>query len=177
MKKYLIIFLLILLSLSGCLFLEELTQFNMEYSESMEIPSTFGINLPFNLFTPAIETNSETTFAINDTRKDLIEEISLTTLRLTLTSPSNADFSFLKSIEIYMSTDSLPEIKIAWKNEIPNDLGTILDLETGSEDLKDYIKEDDFGLRINTVTDELLMTTHTLDLYSVFFVDARILGQ
>jgi hypothetical protein len=165
------------LSLSGCKEIDKLTQFNMDYNETVVILSSTGINLPFNLFTPDVESNSESTFSVNDTRKDLVEEIRLTKLDLTLTSPSNGDFSFLKSIEIFISADGLSEVKIAWKENIPSDVDNYIELETSDTDLKEYIKKDKFKLRLNTVTDELITSDQHIDIHSVFFVDAKILGQ
>ena len=65
---------------TACDKLDELTKFDMEYSQRATIPSSAGIDLPFDVFTPEMETNSESTFEVNDTRKDLIEEIKLTEL-------------------------------------------------------------------------------------------------
>jgi hypothetical protein len=174
MKKIILV-LCITLSVLGCKKIDELTQFDMEFNETTVIPSTIGINLPFNIFTPDIETNSESTFEVNDTLKDFIEEIILTTLDLTITSPSNADFSFLKSINVYISTEGLNEVKIAWKENVPSEV-TLLNLDVTGVDLKEYIKADKFSLRLNTETDELLASDHHIDVHSVFFVDAKILG-
>lgn len=176
MKKLILVFGCIILTTFGCKKLDKLTQFDMEFNETFVIPSSTGINLPINILTPDISTNSESAFAVNDTRKDLVEEIKLTTLTLTLTSPTNADFSFLKSISVYISAEGLTETKIAWKDNIPNDVGGVLVLELTGVDLKEFIKKDNFALRMNTVTDELLTSDHSIDLHSVFFVDAKILG-
>ena len=166
----------IIISIFGCNVIDKLTQFDMVFNETAVIPSSTGINLPFNILTPDIETNSESTFAVNDTRKDLVEEIILKTLDLRITSPSNADFSFLKSINLYISAVGLNEVKIAWKDNIPSD-ATILNLDVTGVDLKEYIKADKFSLRLNTETDELLASDYHIDIHSVFFVDAKILGQ
>ena len=123
-----------------------------------------------------METNSESTFAVNDTRKDLIEEIKLTDLELVMISPEEADFSFLNSIEVYISADGLEEILIANLDEVPEDAGNVITLDTSDTDLKEYIKKDEFSLRLNTVTDELMSTDHELEVNSTFFVDAKILG-
>jgi len=93
----------------------------MEYSQRATIPSSTGINLPFDIFTPEMETNSESKFSVNDTRKDLIEEITLTELELVIISPDTADFSFLNSIEVYISADGLEEIQIASLSEVSQD--------------------------------------------------------
>jgi hypothetical protein len=96
-------------------------------------------------------------------------------LDLTITSPSNADFSFLKSINVYISAEGLNEVKIAWKENVPSDV-TLLSLDVTGVDLKEYIKADKFSLRLNTETDELLASDHHIDVHSAFFVDAKILG-
>lgn len=168
---------LFLFLLIGCKKLDKLTQFNMEYNETVVIQSTTGVNLPFNIGTPDIESNSESTFAVNDTRKDLIEEIILKQLDLTLTTPSNGDLGFLKDIEIYIKADGLSEEKVAWKNDIPTNVDKYIELETTSKDLKEYIKKDNFSLKVTTTTDELITSDHHINIHSVFFVDAKILGQ
>ncbi|WP_149274564.1 hypothetical protein [Pareuzebyella sediminis] len=160
----------------GCDKIDDLTKFNMEYATEVTIPSSTGIDLPFDLFTPEMETNSESQFEVNDTRKDLIEQIKLTELLLTITSPSNADFSFLESIDIYISAEGLDEIKIASEASVDPDTGNTLDVDVIDIDIKEYIKKDKFNLRLNTVTDEVMSTDHKIEVHSIFFVDAKILG-
>jgi hypothetical protein len=160
----------------GCKQIDKLTQFNMDYEETVTIPSTIGINVPFNMFTPDITTNSEETFEINDTRKDLIEEIVLKEMTMEVINPAGEDFSFLKSVEIFISAEDLDEQKIAWKDDTGTNPGSKIELETSSADLKDYIKKDSFTLRIKTVTDELLLSDYDIKIDSKFFVDAKILG-
>jgi hypothetical protein len=127
--------------LSSCKKLDEYTKFEMDFNEKTVIPSSTGVNLPFNVFSPDIETDSENTFAINDTRKDLIEEIHLTQLDLRLTSPSNSDFSFLESISIFISAEGLSELKIAWKDEVDPNTDDTLILDIADDDLQEYIKK------------------------------------
>jgi len=134
MKNNLIFYLMMFISLWGCKKLDKLTHFTLKYNETIIIPSSFGINLPVNIFTPDIESNSESEFKINNTRKDLIEEINLTSLKLIISSPSNADFGFLQSVNLYLNAEELPETKIAWKNEIPDDIGNELELEVTGDD-------------------------------------------
>ncbi len=96
---------------------------------------------------------------------------------MTIQSPSNGKFGFLKSVEIYISAQGLPEEKIAWKNNIPSDIGNYLELETSGADLKEYIKKDKYTLRLSTVTDEILTSDHQINVHSIFTVDAKVLGQ
>jgi hypothetical protein len=176
MKKPLLIAAILIIGSFGCKELDKLTQFDIEYNEEVVIPSTIGMDLPFNVATPDISTDSESKFSVNDTRKGLIEFISLKSMTLDLTQPADGDFGFLKSISIYIKADGLDEIKIAWLDEVPADPGATLDLDTSDEDLQEYIKMDSFSLRVNTVTDEIITSDHHIDIKSVFFVDAKILG-
>lgn len=176
MLRHTLFTLFIVITFCSCDKLDELTKFDIEYSQRATIPSSTGIDLPFDVFTPETETNSESEFEINDTRKDLIEEIRLTQLELVIISPDGADFSFLESISVFISADGLDEIQIASLAEVSDNTGTRLNLDTSDIDLKDYIKSDKFSLRLNTVTDELLSTDHELEVNSTFFVDAKILG-
>lgn len=164
-----------LLLVFSCKKIDKLTQFDMDYDSSVTVESTLGINVPFNIYTPDITTNSESTFESNNTHKDLIESISLKTMTMSISNPAGDDFSFLKSIEIYISADGLSDVKIAWKDDI-SDNTTELNLETSSTDLKDYVKKDSFKLKVTTTTDEVLTHDYTIDIHSVFFVDAKILG-
>lgn len=163
--------------LFGCKKIDKFTQFNLEYTETFTIPSSVGMNLPFNFISPDIETNSTTEFEINDTRKDLIEEIKLTKLELTLNSPSSSDFSFLKSAEIFISADGLSDAKVAFIEDVPNNVGKNLSLQTTEADLQEYIKKDKFELQLKVVTDKIIAADHEIESYAVFYVDAKILGQ
>ncbi len=167
---------IIILVSNSCNKIDQFTQFNMDFNNEIIIPSSTGINLPINLSTPEMETNSESTFEINDTRKDLIEEIRLTSLTLYLSSPNNADFSFLESISVYMIAQDLPEVEIAWEDNVPENAGNQISLNVSSEDFKEYIKKAEFSLRVNTITDELMTSDHQIEISSSYFIDAKILG-
>ena len=173
--RNIILVLTIFFTLSSCDKVDDLTKFDIEYNSKIVIPASAGIDLPFNVFTPDMETNSESKFEVNDTRKDLIEEIKLTELQLIITSPTDADFGFLNSVEVYISAEGLDEIKIAEK-DVDENIGNTLDVNVLDIDLKEYIKKDEFNLRLNTVTDEAIGSDHEIDVNSTFFVDAKILG-
>ena len=177
MKKLLILFVFAATVMIGCDEIDKLTQFKMPYNESVVISSSTVINLPFDIYTPDISTNSSSTFQGYDTAEDLIEKIKLGSLKLTLTSPSDADFSFLQSVKIYISAEGLSEEKIAWKESIPESIGKTIELETSTVNLKEYIFKDKIKLRVNTVTNRVITSDHYIDLNAVFNVDAKILGQ
>ncbi|MFZ5941475.1 MAG: hypothetical protein ACOYXB_12960 [Bacteroidota bacterium] len=175
MRKFFIIAILLPI-LGSCGKLSELTRFDLNYSTSVTLPATLGINLPFTVYTPSIKTNTESVLQVNDTRKDLIEEVTLKSAVLTITDPAGDDFSFLKSIEVYISADSLEEFRVAWRSGITNDIGDTLHLSAVPDDLKEYIMADSFVLTVKTVTDEILSHDYEVQIDAVFGVDARILG-
>lgn len=157
MKNFILIISLSVFALTNsCKKVDELTKFDMDYNATVVIPSSVGVNLPFDVFTPPVASNSQATFEVNDTRKDLIEEIILKKLELRIDSPNGGDFSFLESIEIYINAQDLSELKVAWYHNVPASQGNTLEIFTTDADLKEYIKKDDFTLRVKTVTDEVI---------------------
>ncbi|GLB47715.1 hypothetical protein [Neptunitalea lumnitzerae] len=175
MKKILLLF-AVVICITSCDVIDDLTQFNMDFEEEVVIPASSVVNLPFTINTPQMTTNSESTFEVNDTRKDLVEEIKLTKLTLTLTNPVDGNFNFLTDIEVFIAADGLADMKIAWKENIANDGTVFLELDTTNEDIKEYIKKDEFSLQLTTTTDELISSDHYITVNSTFFVDAKILG-
>ena len=166
-----------LLLLAGrCKKLDKLTQFDLTYHSEITIPASMPLGTPFNIPTPPITTNSSEEFENNNTHKDLIQEVTLKSLHLEITDPANGTFSFLNKVEIYISADGLPEKKIAWKENIPDSVGGTLDLDTTDDDLKDYLIQDTYELKVRTTTDEILTRDYTVNITAVFHVNAEILG-
>jgi len=176
MKKILFLLAIVMLATQSCKEVDKLTHFNMDYDEEITIPATLGINLPIDIWTPDIPTNSTSTFESNNTHKNLIEQIILKKMVLTIKSPDDASWDFLKNIEIYISADGLEEKKIAWKEDIPQTGLKALEMYVSSDDLKEYIKKDEYKLRTKTVTRQLISHDTKVDVSSTFFVDAKILG-
>ena len=161
MKKYIIfIFLLIIISFSckeGKLFTFYITDQTNITIENNLLP----IDLPFDIPTPDITTNSETEFENNDTRTDLVKEIVIKELGLTITSPADETFSFLKSIHLYISTDETDEIELAWNENIVSDAKSI-QLDVTTEILDKYVKSSIYKIRTEAVTKETLF--HDVDI-------------
>ncbi len=149
-------------------------RFKIKYESDFIIESGGFLDLPFDVFTPDITTNSEQQFEANDTRKDKIEEIKLESLKLSLTAPTGGNFDFLKSIELYIKADGLDEVKYAFLNQVP-DGQTILTMNTIDINLAEYIKKDKFSLRAKTVQDKILSQDAEIKANIVFDVRARLL--
>jgi len=149
--------------------------FYLPVNSEATIPAGTGINLPFNLVTPNIESNSQAAFNGNNTSASLVKSISLATMTLELISPSGEDFSFLDEITVYISAEDLPESEIASLINISPD-SSLIELNTTGLDLKQYVVKDKFDMRIKTSTDEILGSEHKLEIKSRFLVEASLLN-
>ncbi len=173
---YIIVLSILVLAAMKCKKLDKLTQFDLTYHSEITIPAGIPVASPYNIPTPPITTNSSEEFENNNTHSDLIQEIKLKSLRLEITDPANGTFSFLNKVEIFISADGLAEKKIAWRNNIPDSVGGTLDLITTEDDLKEYLIQDTYKLKVRTTTDEILTRDYTVNITAVFRVNAEILG-
>jgi hypothetical protein len=154
-----------------------LTHFDIDYNYTFTLPAFGGINLDnLNIESNSIENDTESTFEINDTRKDLIERATLKKFNVTILEPTDGNFEFLDKIEIFVKTETLEEKLIAWKTNIPNNIGNYIKLETTNSDLKKYLTSDAIRVRLKTTSSNPLTEDLLLDLKSTVEVDAKILG-
>jgi hypothetical protein len=157
---------------SGCNKDEIGIKFNMDYNTSFTIEAGNGLNLPFDFFTPDITSNSEAEFEANDTRKDKIQEIKLTSLSLSITAPSGQNFDFLKHIYLYINAEGLDEQRYAYIENVP-DGQTTINLNADGIDLAEYIKKDKFSLRVKAVQDKSVSKDIDIAADMVFAVKAN----
>ncbi len=152
-KAILLILFVGLIMIGSC---DKLITFNISDQTTITVDKVLTpVTLPFDIWTPNITTNSEQEFENNDTKIELVKEIILKDLMLTITSPSDKTFSFLESIHIYMYTDTEEEIEIAWKDNISSD-AEMIDLQTSNSALDKYVKSSSYKLRTEVVTRETL---------------------
>ena len=175
MKRISIFFIVMVLFSAACKKVDELTKFNMEFNTEVTVPSNTLINLPLDLITPDMTTNYEETFSANDTRKDLVEKITIDKITITVKSPQGTKLDFLKSITVYISADGIPEKEVASRYDIPDGL-TSLDLGYVTDNLKEFLTRDKIRLRVKTVTDKAVSQDVDLNVYNRFKVDAKVLG-
>lgn len=173
MKPAMLIMTMMMLTVS-CAEINELIKFDITYEESFTVPATLGVDTPISIPTPDISTNYEEKFSGNDTKKDLIEEIVLKELVLTLQSP-DSDLSFLKRLTLFINAEGMDETEIASSDSIPDDIGKTLDMETTNVDLKEYIFKDSFSLKVKVTTDKTISEEHEIKADMVFMVDAEVL--
>lgn len=174
--KFLLFAIVPFMLLNSCKKVDKLTQFTMDFDQQViiEAPVPIPIGVLPNIPTPAISTNSDSVFENENTHKDLVEEAILEELSLHVVDPDGATFSFLESIEVYMSAEGLDEVLIAFNNQVPPE--AYIELEPVGQDLKEYIKKDEIVLSVKVVTDEIILQDHTIDIHTEFYIDAKILG-
>lgn len=146
---------IVFLSIASCDEIEELLTFYVNDETTFTVENQFPIDIPFNIPTPDIETGSQEEFENNNTRVDLVKNIYLNKLELSILSPEDVTFSFLESVHIFISTDDSNEIELAFKEDI--DDVTKITLETSDSRLDEYVKNDSYDLRFKIVTDEVLV--------------------
>ncbi|ADR21439.1 hypothetical protein MATR_09320 [Marivirga tractuosa] len=155
--------------------LDKIATFDIRNSAEFTVPSASGINIPLDFPTPDINTSSEQSFENNNTSANLVENVNLTDLKLTITSPDGRTFSFLKSLEIYIHNNSEGSTLIAEIQDIPDNVGSVLDLQTTEANLDEYIKEDSYSLQFEAVTDETTNSETDISAEMIFEVKAKIL--
>jgi hypothetical protein len=137
----------------SCSVVDSLFTFNVTTQTTFKIASGFPLNLATEIITPDVTTNSSTVFQNNNTKADLVKDVKLSELKLTITDPTDKTFSFLKSIHLYISTDANDEIELAYLDDITSTVNT-LNLICTSQKLDKYIKASSYKIRAKAVIKE-----------------------
>ncbi len=147
--------------LLGCEAVEDLLTFQVNDRAMVRIESAAPLGLPLDIVTPEVTTNSQEEYKNNNTRAELVKDVKLQELKLTITAPSGRTFSFLKDIRIFISTTTENEIELASLENISSVTQTI-ELNPTREKLDAYAKASSYNLRTQVTTDEAL--TEAVDL-------------
>ena len=158
---------------SSCKKIEELFTFSITNQCSVTISSTSPVNLPVDVTTPNVTSNSSQEFKNNNTDVSLVKNITLENLQLTITSPSNQTFNFLQSIHIYISTNSSNEIELAHLDQIPANVSSIALIATQAA-LDQYVKASSYNLRTEVVTNQVITQNVDINVNSKFKVTANL---
>ncbi len=148
--------------------------FKVNHSANFRVESSSPLNLPFEIGTPDVTTNSSQEFSNNNTAPNLVKEVTLEEITFTITAPSGKTFSFLKSAEIFISTNGSNEIKLASIDNNTSAASTIT-LQPTDANLLEYIKADKYKLRSRIVTKETLTQAVDIRCNTRFKVRASLL--
>ncbi len=138
------------------------------------IPSAIGINTPTLIPTPDVTTNATQNFRNNNTDVNKVKDIRLQSLTLTITSPASATFSPVRSIRIYISAPGVEEKLLAYKENIPTDIGSILNLDVTGEKMDNYVKRDTYSLRTEVITRQAVFQDTSVKAQMEFSVTADL---
>ena len=67
-------------------------------------------------------------------------------------------------------------MRIAYIEDVPENIGSELELVTTENNLREYLLKDKFKLRAQVVTDEFINQQVNIDVSSRYHVDAKVLG-
>ncbi|MES2761280.1 MAG: hypothetical protein V4677_03695 [Bacteroidota bacterium] len=178
MKRLLqIICLLSLIIIGSCKKVGKLKEFDLNYNQEFVIPATnTTLNLPFELNSQDVETNTSADYKNEGTSSKLVESVYLTELFFKIKTPASGNFDFLKSVEIYISSPNNAEILIASKYDIPEDHANQIYMDVRAINLKGFMQDDSYKLRVYTVTDHSITSDMTVIADETFRVKARLLN-
>ena len=144
MKKILLLLPLSLLFCFGCKKVAELLTFEISDSQDIKIPASSVINVPFISPVP-VTMNSQQSFQNNKTSANLVKDVRLTKLTLTISDPATENFNFLQSIKIYIGTNDSDKVLLASQDNVPTGVSTI-ELVSSNTQLDKYIKASSYTL-------------------------------
>jgi len=176
LRYVIVVILSFIISLTACKKLNELTAFNLQYTAHVTLPVIISTGQPVSIYSPDVPNDADSVFAAYHTVTDKIDKVNLSESTLTITSPSAENFNFLSSISVCMVAGNLTEKRIAWKDNVPDNVGNQLDLEVTSDNLRAYFSESSFSFHVTVVTDSTIVEQHEIDIYSKFRVHARVIN-
>jgi hypothetical protein len=166
--------LFILMAVSSCKKVDELTEFDINYSSKQVVPgSGLNVDAPVDFTSPDIETQSSSKFSANGTSKDLIDEIKVT--KLTITNESGK-LDFLTSFSIYMKATGLDEVLIASKSSVPKGV-TSIDADMSGANIKQHIFQNKIQLRLHMMLDSMPAADQQLRLDQTLRVKGKKLSK
>lgn len=152
----------------------KLLTFEISHSQTFTMPAHLvlpGTEFPGSPV--AVATNSSESFENNNTRAELVKDVSLSKLVLTIQDPDNEDFGFLKDVEIYIDAEEADEVKLAYLNNIPANAGKTLELTATGAKLDKYLKAPSYTIRTRAVVDETISQDVTIKTDMTFKVTAN----
>jgi hypothetical protein len=151
---------------------DELTEFDINYSTSLSVPSnTMSANVPVDFTTPDVPTQSTSKFLEHKTTQDLVDEIKFTKFTV---SVGSGNLDFIKSLSVYVKASGIPEQLIATKNPFPTSTASV-DLDLQDVNIKQHIFQQNIQFRVTVTIDASTLTGQNLTIANTVHVKATIL--
>lgn len=149
--------------------------FDVTQDGEFTYPPNNGILDLLEATTPAISSSWKGQFQNNNTDADKLQEMKLKTSELTITKPGGQTWKFLKSMEVWIKADGLQDTKIAYNDNIDENIGQTLTLTPIDVDLKPFAQKDQFQLTIKTKARETTSEEIDGNIHMVFKVKADVI--
>jgi len=163
--------------LPSCKEVDKLTQFDLPVNQQFTLPGSLPVMNGFSFSTPDVETNYMSYFEMFNINTELVESICIKSATFKINKPQTADFSFLKSVEVYISADGLEPVLMASKKDVNTNVGNSLNLDVDSKvNLKDYVTKNNIKLNVKVTTVRATTEEYVVDTKLVFGVDAKVIG-
>jgi hypothetical protein len=158
----------------------KLTQFDINYSNNLTIPSaSMTVSNPsvtpttVEFTTPNVPTQQSSKFSSEGTAQSLIDEIKMTKFDVSVTG-TGANLNFLKSLTIYIKAANVGEQMIATKSNIPTGV-TSVSMDLQDVNIKNFIFQDNIQFRVIATFDATTTTDQTLKMDETVHVSAKLL--
>ncbi len=158
----------------------KLTQFDIEYSSNLAIPSaSISVTTPtttVEFTTPNVPTQQATKFSAEGTAQNLIDQIKITKFNISAVSSgtTSVNLDYLKSLTIYIKAADVGEEIVATKSNIPTG-STSVSMDITNTNIKNYIFKDNIQFRVLAIFDASAATDQTLKLDETVHVSATLL--
>ncbi len=157
---------------------EKLTEFDINYSNSIAMPSSsIAVNSPttsVEFVTPNVPTQQSSKFSAEKTSQSLIDQIKMTKFDVSVTG-SGANLDFLKTMNVYIKAANVGEQQIAGKSDFGAGI-TSASLDVYDVNIKDFIFQDNIQFRVVVTFDaSATVPNQTLKMNETVHVNAKLL--
>ncbi len=175
MRKILV-FSLFLGLLFACEKIDKYAQFSVQTKTTFEVPADMVVQTPIVLDAQTLDVDTKV-FEDFNTSAYLIDKATIKDIKLIIINPQNVNFNFLTDVELYIKTNNLPEIRIAWLNNIGNINTQSLNLEHLPDNLSEYLKSEQVKINLVLLNDEVLTQPVQVEVNASFNIKAEVLGK
>ncbi len=144
MKKLLCAIPLFVMFLFSCAKITRLLTFEISSSDNIKIPPAGLISAPVISPVP-VTVSSQNSFENNHTNANLVKDVRLGKLTLTIIDPATENFDFLQSVKISIGTNQNDKVPLASLSNIPTGVTSIA-LVSGNAPLDKFIKAASYTL-------------------------------
>ncbi|MDX5348434.1 MAG: hypothetical protein LPJ89_00530 [Hymenobacteraceae bacterium] len=136
---------------------DELDEFMSKIPPGIDVRELIKVGLPLSVPPYEMTSSAQSTYTAEGTTAELVKDVKLEKLTLELLEPQNEDFSFLKSIHVYIKRpQDQDSLLLAYLDDIPAEPGNKLELIPSEQKVDKYLKAESYTVSTVVVIDELI---------------------